>query len=340
LLVNPLRLKPTVMARILHREKTYVPYDYDSEAEFERAVVDHSQGLFGPDSVYFDIKKRLGNENILTIPDGYLLDFSFQHSPHLYIIENELVEHDPFRHIGQQLLKFATAYQESRHKLKQALSREIQADREKRRFIKKRVEKAQIRNIDVLLDQVIYEGQADAIVVIDQITADLENVLGQLTMDTNLVQLQSFVCDDEVIHHVEPFQQDVRSAAEANGASVSPEELDTVVVAARREGFEERFLGEDCWYKIGMSSSMIEQIKYVAAYRTAPVSAITHYAEVASIEKYEDTGKYILHFKEPAEELDPAIPLPEDDTDVAPQGRQYTTMKLLRDADTVGDVFP
>jgi hypothetical protein len=111
-------------------------------------------------------------------------------------------------------------------------------------------------------------------------------------------------------------------------------------VAARREGFEETFLGEDCWYKIGMSSSMIEQIEYVAAYRTAPVSAITHYAEVASIEKYKDTGKYILHFKEPAKELDPAIPLPEDNKDVAPQGRQYTTMELLKDADTVSEVFP
>ena len=128
------------MARILHKGRTYRPYGYDSEEEFEQAVVDHSREIFGPDSVYFDIKKRLKNENVLTIPDGYLLDFSFQHSPRLYIIENELVEHDPFRHIGQQLLKFATAYEESRHKLKQALSAEIQSDTEKYHFIEERAD--------------------------------------------------------------------------------------------------------------------------------------------------------------------------------------------------------
>lgn len=328
------------MARILHDDRTYRPYEYDSEEEFERAVIDHSREIFGPDSIYFDIKKRLGNENVLTIPDGYLLDFSFQHSPQLYIIENELVEHDPFRHIGQQLLKFATAYEESRHKLKQALSSEIQADPEKRRFIREKAEEADIRNVDVLLDAVIYDTQAAAIVVIDKITADLENVLGQLTMGTDLVQLHTYISDGDLIHHVRPFQQDVRDVADEEGSSVDPEELDTVVVPARREGFEETFLGKDCWYKIGMASSMVDRIQHIAAYRTAPVSAITHHAEVASIEKYQDTGKYILHFKEPAEETGP-IPLPEDHGGgLAPQSRQYTTFERLMKAEDMSEVFP
>ncbi|MBB4070575.1 hypothetical protein GGQ18_003190 [Salinibacter ruber] len=325
------------MARILHDGRTYHPYEYDSEEEFEEAVIGHSHEIFGPDTVYFDIKKRLENENVLTIPDGYLLDFSFQHSPRLYIIENELVEHDPFRHIGQQLLKFATAYEESRHKLKQALSDEIQADSEKRTFIEERAAEADIRNVDVLLDEVIYGSQAAAIVVIDEITSDLENVLGQLTMGTDVVQLKTYVREGDLIHHVRPFQQDVRSAA-GDEESIDPEELDTVVVPARREGFEETFLGEDCWYKIGMASSMVEQVEHIAAYRTAPVSAITHCAEVASIEKYQDTGKYILHFKEPAEEID-RIPLPDGHEGIAPQGRQYTTFTRLIEAETLDEVF-
>jgi hypothetical protein len=35
----------------------------------------------------------------------------------------------------------------------------------------------------------------------------------------------------------------------------------------------------------------------------APVSAITHYAEIASIEKWGDTNKYILKFKEAAKAI-------------------------------------
>jgi hypothetical protein len=35
-----------------------------------------------------------------------------------------------------------------------------------------------------------------------------------------------------------------------------------------------------------------------------PISAITHYAEVQSIEEYGDSGKYKLIFKSPANPLD------------------------------------
>ena len=40
----------------------------------------------------------------------------------------------------------------------------------------------------------------------------------------------------------------------------------------------------------------MNDIKYIAAYQTAPISAVTHYAEVDSIEPYGDGGKYKLNF--------------------------------------------
>jgi len=61
------------------------------------------------------------------------------------------------------------------------------------------------------------------------------------------------------------------------------DELDTIVVPAREEGFNEVFLGENSWYSIRMSSSMIDRVKYIASYQKAPVSAITHYAEVRKL---------------------------------------------------------
>lgn len=75
---------------------------------------------------------------------------------------------------------------------------------------------------------------------------------------------------------------------------------DTVIVPANEDGFNEVFLGEDCWYAIRIGGGKLNEIKFIAAYQTAPVSAITYYAEVDSIEAYGDGGKYKLNFKEKA----------------------------------------
>ena len=42
---------------------------------------------------------------------------------------------------------------------------------------------------------------------------------------------------------------------------------------------------------------MLDKIKYIDAYQVAPVSGITHIAEVERIDKYKDTNKYMLYFK-------------------------------------------
>ena len=59
-------------------------------------------------------------------------------------------------------------------------------------------------------------------------------------------------------------------------------------------------LRKNCWYAIRIGGGKINEIKYIAAYQTAPISAITYYAEVESIEAYGDGGKYKLNFKSPA----------------------------------------
>lgn len=105
---------------------------------------------------------------------------------------------------------------------------------------------------------------------------------------------------------------------------------DTVIVPAQKEGFEECFLGKDCWYAIRISGGMLNKIKYIAAYQTQPVSAITHYAPVNRIEPYGEGGKYKLVFSEKAQPIGP-IPY----ADAAPgsmQGPRYTSFEKLKTA--------
>jgi hypothetical protein len=82
---------------------------------------------------------------------------------------------------------------------------------------------------------------------------------------------------------------------------------------------------------------MLDKIKYIAAYQSRPVSAITHYAPVDRIEPYGDSGKYRAVFSEPAKRIKP-IPFG-DAPSGAMQGPRYTSFEQLKSAKTVSDIF-
>lgn len=61
-------------------------------------------------------------------------------------------------------------------------------------------------------------------------------------------------------------------------------------------------------------------MKYIAAYRVAPVSAITHIAPVNTIEQWKDTHKFVVNFAEAAREIGP--------TDLVKGGRAQPLQNL------------
>lgn len=113
--------------------------------------------------------------------------------------------------------------------------------------------------------------------------------------------------------------------------------FDTVVVPAREEGFNSVFLGENAWYAIRINARHIPRLKYIAGYQVAPVSAITHVAEIASIVPYNNTGKYKIIFKEPAKQIQP-IPRSDAST-VSMQSARYALHEKLMAAKTLDEVW-
>ena len=328
------------MERIVSGNDIYYLKEYQLEKDFEQDVVANYRHIFGNDTIYIDIKKKIG-DNIVTIPDGYLLDFTFSNTPRLYIIENELSVHDAYKHIGTQLLKFAVSYKQSRLKIKQYILDYLSKSPTNMAFIESKASEMGYRNIDAMLESMIYRDTVDAIVIIDNSSAELENVLSHLSMKIDIIEFKAYENGaSNRLYKFIPFNNEVKEfvAARSGVKNVSPEDIDTIVVPAQEEGFQSAFIESNAWWQIRISVSMLDKIKYIAAYRTAPVSAITHVAEVDRIERYKDTNKYILYFKESAKAI-PHIELDKDKKGVAPQASRYTSYARLMSATKLSEVF-
>lgn len=319
------------MYKVLSKKGILEPYKYASEQEFEREIILNKNAIFGETSIYFDIKKKIGN----TIPDGYWLDLTFHSEPKLYFIEVEMESHDLYGHIAEQLLKFSMAFDDNKYKLKNTLMEEISKDSEKQKVLKDYLKESDFNDETELLYHVIYEMDISIIVIIDEYTEQLERVQSKLRDEITILEFESYKSGSEVVHRFTPFYDDNEIVIE-NDAETDVDELDTIIVPAMEDGFNETFIGENCWYAVRISAPMVNRIKYIAAYQVAPISAITYYAVVERIEKYKDTGKYILHFKDKPKKIE-KIPL--GDNKMAVRSCRYTNLQKMLSADTVSQLW-
>ena len=160
--------------------------------------------------------------------------------------------------------------------------------------------------------------------------ADTEAFLREVLQILPLVGLRAFEIPKPV---VTPQAAPTPPTSEGGSKGV----LDTIIVPAQQEGFDDVFIGKNCWYAVRISGGMLPKIKYVAAYRTLPTAAITHYAPVSSIAPYGEEGKYRLNFSEPAK---PIGPIPYADAPPGSmQGPRYTSLDRLLKAKKLTDLL-
>lgn len=312
----------------------------DNENSFEQAILANISHIFGEGRYYIDCKRRIGKKGKKTnIPDAYLLDLQ-RNEPRLFVVENELAEHDLFKHIGVQLLEFSHSYGQAGRQVKAILFEEISKLPDTMEACEKYAKEKGYRNLDNLLDYLVFETPFQAIVVIDEETDELHSVVKQFSFPVEVIEF--VMLEDDKGHKAfefNPFLQDVgKTITQVGKETADIGELDTIVVPAREDGFQETFIGENRWYAIRIHGSMIPQIKHIAAYRVAPISAITHIAPVSNIAPWKDTGKYCLEFAEPAQEI-PHIKLDPSGKGLAPQAPRYTTMEKLKQAKVLSEAF-
>ncbi|MGO5052370.1 hypothetical protein ACTQ6A_07580 [Lachnospiraceae bacterium LCP25S3_G4] len=145
------------------------------------------------------------------------------------------------------------------------------------------------------------------------------------------------VSDDEVFKYVEIMKLKLNQYDEDSDIDKG---WDTILVPARKEGFEKVFLKEGQWYDIRINDNKKDNIKYIAAYQTKPISAITHWAEVDNIV---DSDNYLgykkILFKGKAQKLDHYIELDMDKPNLAPQSIRYISMKKIKESNYLSEVI-
>ena len=332
-------------------DRIYEPLTYRSEADFEKQVIALSDQMFGTQTIYVDVKKKMKGSSFNTIPDGYVIDMTHPAEPRLYIVENEIVSHDPFRHIGIQILKFVTSFEDDVTNVREFLMTEIHKSPEALSRLEDGKRASGARNIDAYLDSAVY-GDFHGLVIIDDAQPALHRVLEKINADVSVLELRTYQSSDgTTLHQFDtlydedegPSQRSRVDQDEAAAATKRTQDRarraasDTIIVPARAEGFNRVFMGQDRWYQIRIGAAMKSKLRRIASYQVNPISAVTHVADIKEIRPWEDSGKYVVFFEGTAQEL--ARPIPIKDGNLAPQGPVYVKWADLEGATCLDDAF-
>lgn len=114
----------------------------------------------------------------------------------------------------------------------------------------------------------------------------------------------------------------------------------TVIFSSTGRGFEETFMGEaesPCWYPCNCNSERLDALKYIAIYRSTPLSAITHYAKIKDITFDVERSCYVCHFDGEPIELPNKVGLG-NKPGCFFRGPKYTSIESLLNASTADEI--
>jgi len=320
-----------------NKDEKYIEIPYDKESDLEDAVNAVKETLFGSKRIYLDDKKKIGKKGgTNNLPDGYLIDLTNGQDPKIFVVENDLSSHQHLKHIAVQILEFSLSFESSKRKVKNIIKEMLQKRETEWSKCEEFAKKNGFENVDYLLESIIHKKDSfNALLIIDELGEELETVLiSRFKFPVEVITLKRFKNQTgNILYDFEPFLYEIVEDTYKIGIS----DIDTIVIPAREDGFKDVFINENRWYAIRLNSSMIHKIKYIAAYQVAPISAITHIAEVKSIELWKDTNKYILHFSESAEKIK-KVPLGKS-KGKAPQSPRYSSKERILNSDNLDNVF-
>jgi len=215
----------------------YRRWNPSKEEELQGFVNACSTKIFGEDSLYFPVKRRLKSlGGVGSIPDGYVIKLS---KPYRWsIVEVELSSHPVHDHIVSQLSRFTSGIRnpESRKSIVRALYDEISSDPVTEIYVRKQISPNEIfRFLSDTIDQ-----EPQLVIVIDETTTELEEACDSIQLrDKKVVEFKIFERTDAGIKNAFLFEP-ITEAPPSKDVTHKPEEGKT----ARKEEKMKTLLGE------------------------------------------------------------------------------------------------
>ena len=179
-----------------------------SEAALENAIQSNYKHIFGPDSFYFDIKKRIKSKaGVVSIPDGYVICFTSPKKARLVIIEVELASHSIYSHVIPQLSKFNSGIEDSsaKRKLVDILYNSFDDDEVLKARLKQQIKSGEVYKF---ISDLVSEKPL-IVVAIDQRTAELAEAIKHIGGEVRVVEFKTFrregLSDDINAYSFEPI---------------------------------------------------------------------------------------------------------------------------------------
>ncbi len=168
----------------------YCRYSPKSEDEFERMIVENAGQIFGDESIYLDIKKKIANAlGEGTIPDGFLF---YPEQKRFVMVEVELSSHPVYEHISKQVSKFISAF--ANYRARQKLASMLKEHIEEEPMLAKRVNPLLgTKGLYEFLEFEVFEPLADAkafevVVIIEDKTDSVCEALNWLNPRPKLIE--------------------------------------------------------------------------------------------------------------------------------------------------------
>ena len=302
---------------------------------FREAIRSNSELLFGSGRYYLECGiSDDGNGLTADIPLYYLLDIAGR-NPKLFVIYFDLSN---FRYgnfdIGKGLRLNAEKFHSSKSKVLKSLMEVIDRDDKVRCACLQYSTKWGHTEPRTLVNYLVNESDFNGLAIIDN---PIDACLSDVNSQPFPVEILEFTIFEDVgkqrCYSFTPFFQMI------GPSFLDVCDVDTVVTPVPQEGFKQSYLKENCWWAIRLNNSLIPQLKHHVAYRTAPVSAITHTAPISKIYHFprSDRRKYRIDFKTSPVSICP-IGLGSKGENSALSAPTYTSMDMLLNADTLEDI--